>query len=74
VWSEQLKGSQGSVADAWVTRTRQALWSRLGDRFLFQPDVEFPVVEGKAPPRSRSSHGARDTASAPTGVASEGER
>jgi hypothetical protein len=50
------------------------LWTRLGDRFLFQPDVEFPVVEGKAPPRSRSSHGARDTASAPTGVASEGER
>jgi len=71
VWSETLEKSQGSVADAWVIRTRQALWSRLGDRFLFQPDVEFPVVEGKPPARARS---ARDTATAPTGVATEGER
>jgi len=43
----------------------------LGRPFLFEPDVDFPVVEGKAPPRARSSRSARDTAS---GVATEGER
>ena len=71
VWSDLLQRSQGGVADAWVTKTRQALWSRLGDRFLFEPDVDFPVVAGKAPPRARSARSTRDTAS---GVATEGER
>jgi hypothetical protein len=74
VWSDVLKQSQNGVADAWVTQTRQALWSRLGDRFLFQPDVEFPVVQGKAPSRSRSSRTSRDTAAAPVGTAGEGGR
>ena len=71
VWSDLLQRSQGGVADAWVTKARQALWSRLGDRFLFEPDVDFPVVAGKAPPRARSARSTRDTAS---GVATEGER
>jgi outer membrane protein assembly factor BamD (BamD/ComL family) len=71
VWSDLLQRSQGGVADTWVTKTRQALWSRLGDRFLFEPDVDFPVVAGKAPPRARSARSTRDTAS---GVATEGER
>jgi outer membrane protein assembly factor BamD (BamD/ComL family) len=74
VWSDLLQRSQGGVADAWVTKTRQSLWTRLGDRFLFQPDAEFPVVEGKAPPHARSSRSARDTASAPAGVASGDDR
>ncbi|HVQ27641.1 MAG TPA: tetratricopeptide repeat protein, partial [Planctomycetota bacterium] len=74
VWSDLLQRSQDGVADAWVTRTRQALWTSLGDRFLFQPDVEFPVIEGKAPPHARSARSARDTASARTGVVTEGER
>jgi outer membrane protein assembly factor BamD (BamD/ComL family) len=71
VWSDLLQRSQGGVADAWVTKTRQALWAHLGERFLFEPDVDFPVVEGKAPPRARSARSTRDTA---TGVATEGER
>jgi TolA-binding protein len=74
VWSDLLEKSRDGVADAWVTKTRQALWTHLGDRFLFQPDVEFPVVAGKAPkPRARS-HGGRDPVTSPTGVATEGER
>ena len=68
VWSDLLQRSQGGVADAWVTKTRQALWTRLGDRFLFEPDADFPVVEGKAPPHARSTKNGRDTA------LSEGER
>ena len=71
VWSDLLQRSQGGVADAWVIKTRQSLWTRLGDRFLFQPDVEFPVVAGKAPPHARSARGTRDTVS---GVATEGEK
>jgi hypothetical protein len=74
VWSDLLQQSEASVADAWVTRTRQALWARLGERFLFQPDVEFPVVEGKPPARARSSRSTRDTAASPTGVVTEGQR
>ena len=71
VWSDLLQRSQGGVADAWVTKTRQALWTRLGDRFLFEPDADFPVVEGKAPPHARSAKAGRDTA---TGAMSEGGR
>ena len=74
VWSEMLEKSQGGLADAWITRTRQALWTRLGDRFLFQPDADFPVVEGRPPAHARPVRVTRDSASAPTGVAAEGAR
>lgn len=62
VWTELLQRSQGSVADAWMSRARGALWARLGDRFLFEPESEFPVVEGGGPGHARPRP-SRDTAS-----------
>lgn len=55
VWTDLLEKSQGATADAWTTKTRSALWSRLGDRFLFHPEATFPVVEGSGPGRARKS-------------------
>ena len=70
VWTDLLQRSNGSVADAWTTRTRSALWARLGDRFLFQPEHEFPVVEGGGPGNARAAKPSRDSSSsnARTGV------
>lgn len=63
VWTDLLEKSSGATADAWTAKARGALWSRLGDRFLFHPEATFPVVEGSGPGRARKS----------TPVATEGE-
>ena len=63
VWTDLLEKSRGSVTDAWLSKARGALWAHLGDRFLFQPESEFPTVEARGPGRTRAP---RD--SAPTGV------
>ncbi len=77
VWTEMLKRSPGT-ADAWTTRTRGALWARLGDRFLFRPENDFPVVEGNGPGRTRAPRPARDTSTAesarPTRIATEEDK
>jgi TolA-binding protein len=50
-WSTLLRQSAGESDDpgAWLARTRETLWPRLGMRFLFHPDVEYPVVHATAP-------------------------
>jgi TolA-binding protein len=70
VWTDLLEKSNGSVADAWTSRARGSLWTRLGDRFLFQPERDFPVVEGAGPGHPHGK-AARDTTptSARTGTA-----
>jgi outer membrane protein assembly factor BamD (BamD/ComL family) len=61
VWTDLLKRTHGSVADAWTTRAQGALWSRLGSRFLFQPEHDFPLVEASGPGRSRAPRPSHDT-------------
>jgi tetratricopeptide (TPR) repeat protein len=54
VWSDLLRRTRGASPDAWTARTRTALWSRLGDRFLFLAEGDFPVAGdagGDAPSR-----------------------
>jgi tetratricopeptide (TPR) repeat protein len=53
VWTELLQRNPG-VADAWTTRARTALWGRLGDRFLFRAESDFPVVPGGGPGRAKA--------------------
>jgi hypothetical protein len=50
VWEDLLrqKGEDAS-GDRWIAAARGALWKRLGERFYFRPEVEFPLVEAKAP-------------------------
>ncbi|MEQ1834471.1 MAG: hypothetical protein ABL977_15605, partial [Candidatus Eisenbacteria bacterium] len=61
VWTDLLEKSRGGVADTWTTQARGALWAHLGDRFLFQAESDFPVVDGKGPGR-QPSRSARERA------------
>jgi hypothetical protein len=72
VWTDLLQRSSGTVADAWTTRARGSLWSRLGDRFLFEPERDFPVVEGGGPGHTRAARSPRDTT--PTSERAGGSR
>jgi tetratricopeptide (TPR) repeat protein len=50
-WSDILRETMGTDDDpgGWIARTQETLWPRLAQRFLFMPEVEFPMVAGKAP-------------------------
>jgi hypothetical protein len=50
-WSTLLRQSAGEADDPgrWLARTRDALWPRLGARFLFHPEVDYPVVRATPP-------------------------
>src|SRR5262249_40238865 len=52
VWSDLIEHTRGDSADAWVGRARTSLWAHLGERFLFEPEPEFPVVESTGPGRT----------------------
>jgi hypothetical protein len=48
VWTELLrKLPEGASADAWTRRAREALYPRLAHRFLFRPEVDFPLVDAE---------------------------
>ncbi len=65
VWEELLRQNGADAgADRWVAEARGALWKRLGQRFYFRPEVEFPLVEGKAP----VARAATDTSHAASGA------
>jgi hypothetical protein len=71
VWTDLLQRNPG-IADAWMTRTRTALWGRLGDRFLFKPEVDYPVVQGNGPNRSKRTAAAESLRTKP--VAGEDDK
>jgi tetratricopeptide (TPR) repeat protein len=55
VWSDLLRQqSPDAPGDEWITRAQQSLWRRLGGRFYFRPEVEFPLGEG---PSDSDRHG-----------------
>jgi hypothetical protein len=51
VWADLLRQTRGEKEDPgqWIVRTRDSLWPRLAQGFLFQPAVEHPLVAGKEP-------------------------
>jgi TolA-binding protein len=49
VWEELLRQKGDDGDDRWVTEARGALWKRLGQRFYFRPEVEFPLIEAETP-------------------------
>jgi outer membrane protein assembly factor BamD (BamD/ComL family) len=67
VWTELLRQQGGEgTGDAWVARARDSLWKRLGSRFFFRPEVEFPLIEESVPiskgaGRSRDSRAGAST-------------
>lgn len=50
-WSTLLRQSAGEKDDPgnWLAHTREVLWPRLGARFLFHPEVDYPVVRAVPP-------------------------
>jgi hypothetical protein len=50
-WAEILQETKGESEDPgrWIARTRESLWPRLAQRFLFMPEVEFPLVAAESP-------------------------
>ena len=52
VWSELLrqKGVAGEHVkdDPWIARAQGALWQRLGDRFAYRPETDYPLVDARA--------------------------
>jgi len=50
VWSDLLRQSSDSAdPGGWLARSRLALWPRLAERFLFRPEVEYPLIAAEAP-------------------------
>jgi tetratricopeptide (TPR) repeat protein len=50
VWTRLLREKgRTSADDPWVVKSRDALWPRLGSRFFFRPEVEFPTVAAVPP-------------------------
>jgi len=50
-WSTLLRQSAGATDDPgrWLARTRETLWPRLGARFMFHPEIDYPVVRADGP-------------------------
>jgi hypothetical protein len=51
VWSELLRNPRHETQDEWILKTREALWRRLGDRFHFVPELDFPLPPVPKPER-----------------------
>jgi TolA-binding protein len=54
VWSNLLReiGDAPDDPGQWIARTRQSLWPRLSARFLYQPEVDYPLVIATPPKES----------------------
>ena len=48
VWSDLLrhKGA-GAKDDPWIARAQGALWQRLGDRFSYIPEADYPLLTAR---------------------------
>jgi TolA-binding protein len=51
VWSDLLQQTRGEKDDPgqWIARTRDSLWPRLAQGFLFQPEVRHPLLAAQPP-------------------------
>lgn len=48
VWTDLLRQRDPKQPeDKWIAQAQAVLWQGLGDRFLFRPETEFPLVGGK---------------------------
>jgi TolA-binding protein len=50
-WADLLRETREAEDDpgGWIAETQQTLWPRLGEKFLFMPEVEYPVVAAGPP-------------------------
>jgi len=58
VWSDLLRErGKDEKPDNWVAQARDALWKRLGSRFYFRPEADFPAIAGTPPEPIREKPG-----------------
>jgi len=59
-WSELLQQTREAPEDpgGWIALTRDALWPRLAWRFLYRPEVEYPLVAASPPVPQERQNGA----------------
>jgi tetratricopeptide (TPR) repeat protein len=58
VWMDLLRQHPGGgPVNPWIAKTQTALWQRLGDRFSYRPEVDFPLVLGAPPEKPRPHKG-----------------
>ena len=62
VWSDLLRKKASD--DPWIGRAQEALWHRLGGRFHFRPEVDYPLVAAEAAGRKRADREGSDPKSA----------
>jgi tetratricopeptide (TPR) repeat protein len=57
VWSELLQQTRDAKEDPgqWIARTREALWPRLAWRFLYRPELDYPLVAAVPPGESNAN-------------------
>ncbi len=52
VWSDLLRQqAEGAARDAWIEKAESSLWQRLGTRFFFRPETDYPLVAATPPAR-----------------------
>jgi len=62
VWTELLRQKGKDVKeDTWIAQTQGALWKRLGTRFYYRPETDFPLVAA-TPPKKTTDLGAASPA------------
>jgi hypothetical protein len=54
VWSELLR-QKGATArdDPWIVKAQGALWQRLGDRFTYRAEADYPLVGAREVDKKR---------------------
>jgi tetratricopeptide (TPR) repeat protein len=81
VWADLLRGQAEKPADIWIARARDSLWPRLGSRFFFRPEMEFPAMAAeparrihveKEPGDRPAKHARRNAPETPTVSQREG--
>ena len=68
VWSDLLRErGKDAAPDAWVAKAQEALWQRLGSRFYFRPEADFPLMAGTPPQPERRERARSKAAPADSG-------
>jgi hypothetical protein len=66
VWADLLR--QKPSEDEWIQLTQTSLWRRLGGRFFYRPEVEFPLAAATPPGRIRREKRGADEADTASGA------
>jgi TolA-binding protein len=62
VWTDLLRQkAKVNAEDPWIARAQHSLWQRLGGRFYYRPEVEFPLVAADVAPRIKVEKAKKDS-------------